>query len=83
MTMLYLEYKNAEMPASGDLISGVSFLVLHSPLNVNNPTTPPPPQQYWPNHHGLKHYMYMESYEVHAIKICFHCCNDEIIFVSD
>ena len=42
MTMLYLEYKNAEMPTSGDLISGVLFLVLHSPLNVNNPTTPPP-----------------------------------------
>ena len=42
MTMLYLEYKNAEMSTSGDLISGVFFLVLHSPLNVNNPTTPPP-----------------------------------------
>ena len=31
------------MSTSGDLISGVFFLVLHSPLNVNNPTTPPPP----------------------------------------
>ena len=53
------------------------------PSNVSSPKTPhtSPPNK-------LTQLLWLRTlfeilHEVHAIKICFHYCNDKIIFVSD
>ena len=51
-----------------------------APPNVNSTNTPLPPlhQQI-----ALGHYNYDILHDVHGIKMCFHHCNDELIFVID
>ena len=59
------------------------FALPLSPANINSPTDPQPP---FPAH-KLTQPPWLRPLcevvnEVHAIKICFHHCNDEIIFVA-
>ena len=69
------------MPTTGDLQSRDSIsCTTPQPLPQMSKALPPPlphPQND-PSHHN-----YEVLHEVHAIKICFRHCNDEIIYVSD
>ena len=69
------------LPTSGDLKSGLSILhYIPQPPNVNSTNTPtppsPPPKNCLRTLHDVLH-------DVHGIKMHFHHCNDELIFVID
>ena len=67
-----------EMPISGDLRPGDS-LFCTTPLIVTHP--PPHNKSTHPPNYDVGIYEVLR--EVHTIKILFHHCNDEVIFVSD
>ena len=71
---------DTEMPTTGDLKPGDSLFGTTPPI-VTDPLPSPPDELTNPPNYDIGIYEVLR--EVHAIKILFHHCNNEITFVRD